>query len=373
MPRENSSPTTSNEWQQRIGEAIQQAKIDGQALRICSGRSKVGSPDAEDASLHELNLSECSGVIDYDPSELCVTVQAGTSLKEVTMLLQKNRQQFAFEPPSPTGATIGGMVATGITGSSMPYKGSLRNALLALRMVNGFGDTLHFGAPVIKNVAGFDVSRLMAGSYGTLGVLIELTLRVSAMPESQVTLAFECDADQAIEQMVRIDQQPWPISGQSWHQGQHYVRLSGSSQGIAEAKKKLGGETLAHEESYWRGLINHNTDDFINSEIILRQTCRRNQPVHFLPELHPFLIDWAGGLRWYSVSREQYLNLFNAHLLKHIQQSGSHMWRCIFPSMLFNNIVPLAPVQQQLHQGIKTAFDPYNLCNPDLFWRSQIQ
>jgi glycolate oxidase FAD binding subunit len=190
-----------------------------------------------------LQVAAHSGVISYEPSELVLTARAGTRLAELEALLAENRQLFPFEPPffSPA-ATLGGMVAAGLSGPRRPWWGSVRDAVLGVKLLNGQGEILRFGGQVMKNVAGYDLSRLMAGALGTLGLLLEVSVKVLPRPATERTLAFELDAPGAANKVLEWGRQPWPLSATLYHQGRLHVRLCGGEQGVAAALEALGGE-----------------------------------------------------------------------------------------------------------------------------------
>ena len=193
-----------------------------------------------------LEVGAHSGVIDYDPAELVITLRAGCRLQEVEALLAQNRQMFAFEPPSfAAGATIGGMVASGLAGPRRAFSGSIRDYLLGAKMLDGNGQVLQFGGRVIKNVAGFDLSRLLAGSLGTLGVILEVSIRVVPTPETESTIAFaHANADEHIRWVNELGAEPYPISASLWLDGVSHLRLSGSEQGVRHATAQLGGDAV---------------------------------------------------------------------------------------------------------------------------------
>jgi len=207
----------------------------GGAVELIGSGSKRFYGEALDALTIE--VAAHSGVIDYDPAELVITLRAGCRLCEVEALLARNRQMFGFEPPHfGPEATIGGMVASGLAGPRRGFAGSIRDFVLGVKMLDGRGDVLQFGGRVIKNVAGFDVSRVLVGSLGTLGVLLEVSIRVMPMFATEATLAFEhATADAHIRWVNELGSQPLPISATAWHAGTSRLRLSGSEQGVDHA------------------------------------------------------------------------------------------------------------------------------------------
>ena len=201
------------------------------ALRIRGGGTKDFY--GEESRGEALSTRAYSGIVAYEPKELVVTVRAGTPLRELEDALAAERQMLAFEPPHfGAEATIGGAVACGLSGPRRPYAGAVRDFVLGARIVNGKGEDLAFGGRVIKNVAGYDVSRLMAGALGTLGVITEMSFKVLPRPAAEATLAFEMDEASATQQANRWAGQPLPLSATAWQEGLLRVRLSGTASAI---------------------------------------------------------------------------------------------------------------------------------------------
>jgi glycolate oxidase FAD binding subunit len=225
------------------------------ALRIRGGGTKdfYGAAATGDTC----DVASYAGIVAYEPKELVLTVRAGTPLAQVEEALAGERQMLPFEPPHfAPGATIGGIVATGLSGPRRPYAGAVRDFVLGTRIVNGKGEDLSFGGRVIKNVAGYDVSRLMAGALGTLGVITEISFKVLPRPPVEATLVFEMPEADAITSVNQWSGQPLPISASAWEDGRLRLRLSGAETAIEAARKKLGGEHL-DVGSYWADLREH--------------------------------------------------------------------------------------------------------------------
>ena len=222
----------SEELQQQVA-AI--AAVGGRTRLVAGGSKAFYGETVSDAV--DIEVADHSGIIDYDPAEMVMTLRSGCRLTEVNQLLQENNQQFAFEPPLYTDATtIGGMVASGLCGPRRAFAGNLRDFLLGAKIINGRGEILQFGGRVIKNVAGFDLSRVMAGSLGTLGIIVEASIRVIPRFEEELTLGFEhANAAEHIEWINQLGSKPYPISASLWQAGKSYIRLSGSVQGNNQA------------------------------------------------------------------------------------------------------------------------------------------
>jgi glycolate oxidase FAD binding subunit len=288
-----------------IRERIAAHAAEGKSLAIRGGGSKLFYGAKEQGDL--LDMRGFSGIIDYQPKELVLTVRAGTPLSVVEAALMEAGQMLPFEPPnfgagSMSAATIGGCVAAGLSGPRRPYAGAVRDFVLGTRIIDGIGQDLRFGGRVIKNVAGYDVSRLMCGAMGTLGVLLEVSFKTLPRPAAEATLAFELDEATAIRRFNEWAGQPLPLSGAAWHggkdEGRAVLRLSGAAAGVAAARAKLGGELVAENaaQAYWRDLNEQRAAFFQGGEALWRLSVPPTAPP--LDFGTPQWIDWGGGLRW---------------------------------------------------------------------------
>ena len=297
------------------------------------------------------------GVTAYEPAELVITARAGTPLHELESLLAGQRQMLAFEPPHfSTGATLGGCVASGLSGPRRPYAGAVRDFVLGVKCLTGKGEILSFGGQVMKNVAGYDVSRLMAGALGTLGILLEVSLKVLPRPAADTTLYFAVSAGQALDMMNRWAGQPLPLSAACYDHGQLFVRLSGSEPGVAAAAAKIGGDVYPHGTQLWHDLREHRLAFFNGSLPLWRVSVPPAAPPLDLPGAQ--LIDWGGAQRWIKGDvpagqvRDRAASLGgHAALFRHGDRRGAAFH-------------PLAPPLMVLHQRLKHAFDPDNILNP---------
>ena len=217
--------------------------LERKPLRLKGGGSKdfYGGPLAGEV----LDTRSYSGIVSYEPTELVVTARCGTSLEELESALAERRQFLACEPPCFGTATVGGAVAAGLSGPRRAAVGSLRDFVLGVKIMDGEGRVLRFGGEVMKNVAGFDVSRAIAGSLGTLGLILEVSLKVLPLPVGDATLRFELPQDKALEAMNRWAGQPLPLVATCWQDGMLTLRLSGAQAAVASAVARLGGEPLA--------------------------------------------------------------------------------------------------------------------------------
>lgn len=284
---------------QMIQEQVLQARSNGQKLNIVGGGSKSFMGRQSDADASTLSLAEHTGVVEYHPVELVLTVRAGTTLKEIEAVLAEQGQCLHFEPPHfGDASTIGGTLACNLSGPARPWTGSVRDQVLGIRLLNGKGEHLRFGGQVMKNVAGYDVSRLQAGAMGTLGVITEISLKVMPKPAATVTLVREMAMDEVVEYMNRRAGEPKPITGACWVDGKVYLRLAGAKSAVEATAEKWGGEVMAEGDQFWREVQDMQHGFFDDPEaplwrFSLDSTART-------PKLDgPWMIDWVGSQRWY--------------------------------------------------------------------------
>jgi len=285
-----------------------------------------------------------------------VTVRAGTRLAQLESALAAERQMLAFEPPHfGEGATIGGAVAAGLSGPRRPYAGSLRDFVLGTRVVNGKGEDLAFGGRVIKNVAGYDVSRLMAGALGTLGVITEISFKVLPRPACEATLAFDLDEARATEQVNRWAGQPLPLSATAWQDGRLRARLSGAASAVAAARTKMGGEEIDAGD-YWRELREQRLGFFAPDRALWRLSVP--QTTAPIASSHAQLIEWGGGVRWISADADA------ASLRSAAERAGGHATLFRGGDKSLGVFHPLQPAVMKIHRRLKLAFDPAGILNP---------
>jgi glycolate oxidase FAD binding subunit len=348
---------------QSLQERIRAAAAARRPLCIRAGGSKdfYGGPLAGE----RLDVGSLSGITHCEPTELVVSARAGTPLVELERELAAHRQMLAFEPPRFQGrATLGGAVASGLSGPRRACCGALRDFVLGVEMIDGRGELLRFGGRVIKNVAGFDVSRLMAGSLGTLGLLTEVTLKTVPLPRVERTLRFEMDQSQALDSMTRWATRPLPISATGWHDGMLYVRLSGADAAVDAAYEVLGGETVYGTDEYWESMREQRLPFFLAAEELWRVSLPAHSPM--LPVHGPTLIEWGGSLRWLPGPQD------GSALHAIAGRFGGHavLYRAPVkpPEGPFR---PLSPGMLSVHKRLKAALDPYGIFNrgrlyPDL-------
>jgi glycolate oxidase FAD binding subunit len=342
-------------------ERIKAAQSGKAPLAIHGGNSKAfyGGKIRGDA----LDMRSYCGIIDYEPKELVLTVRAGTPIAEIEAAMAGENQMLPFEPPyfaefADCRATIGGAVATGLSGPRRAYTGAVRDFVLGTRVINGKGEDLRFGGRVIKNVAGYDVSRLMTGAMGTLGVLLDLSFKVLPKPTEELTLRYQFDEATAIRQFNEWAGKPLPISATSWHEGVAMLRLSGARAGVRAAHGKLGGEVVGEPEAgaFWRNLRDQRAAFFGGAEPLWRLSVPSTSPA--LPLDLPQWIEWGGALRWAR-------GVTDAKALRAIvEAAGGHATLFRHGDKSDGVFHPLQPVLARIHRNLKAAFDPENILNP---------
>ena len=334
-------------------ERIRSAHAANTPLIIQGGGSKpfYGNPDEGEV----LSTRALAGVVDYQPKELVLTAHAGTPLAEIEALLAEQNQMLAFEPPHFGGtATLGGSIAAGLSGPRRPYAGAARDFVLGVRMIDGTGQPLRFGGQVIKNVAGYDVSRLMVGALGTLGLITEVSLKVLPQPAAETTLKFELDEAAAILKMNQWAGQPLPLSASSWHAGLLTLRLSGAASAVHAAQTKLGGEPLQDASAFWQRLRDQATP-FFDKRPLWRLAVKPTTPPLKLG--NALWIEWGGAMRWLASE------LPAAALRVAARQAGGHATLFRGKAPADGAFAPLAPALATLHRSLKQRFDPSGILN----------
>ena len=344
---------------EKLIDRIRKAHADGAPLIIQGGGSKSFYGNADEGEI--LSTRALNGVVDYQPKELVLTAQAGTPLAEIEGLLTEQNQMLAFEPPDfGEPATLGGCIAAGLSGPRRPYAGSARDFVLGVRMVDGTGQPLRFGGQVIKNVAGYDVSRLMVGALGTLGLLTEISLKVLPKPATETSLQFELGEADAIRTMNQWAGQPLPLSATSWHAGLLTVRLSGATSAVHAAQVKLGGEVVHDPAAFWLRLRDHATPFFDRRQSTLNLSLWR---MAIKPTTAPLnlgdaqWIEWGGAIRWLAS------DLPAASLRDIARASGGHATLFRGKPPADGAFTPLAPALLTLHRNLKQRFDPRGIFN----------
>jgi glycolate oxidase FAD binding subunit len=343
---------------------VADARERGTPLDICGGGTKrfygelpAGAP---------LDVTPLSGISSYEPTELVVTVRAGTSLQDLEAALQEQGQCLPFEPPRfAPGGTVGGMVAAGLSGPARASVGSVRDHVLGATLLNGRGEILSFGGQVAKNVAGYDVSRLLVGSLGILGVICEVSLKVLPRSVATETLSFEWDEPQALEALNRWAAQPLPLNASAWHAGLLRVRLAGARAAVAAACERLGGRRLepSGAQAWWASVRDQSAEFFsVAQEGLARGEAlwRLSVPATTgeLKLSGEQFIEWGGAQRWWRTTARP------AAVRDAAARAGGHATLMKGADRSAGVFTPLSSVLWRTHQALKEAFDPERIFNP---------
>ena len=336
--------------QQQVLNALQ----DATPLNIIGGGSKdfLGAT----TQAQQINTSGHRGIVEYDPRELVLTARSGTTLEEIEVVLAEAGQMLPFEPPHfGDQATLGGTIACALSGPRRPYCGSARDFVLGCKLLNGRGEILRFGGQVMKNVAGYDVSRLMVGAYGTLGILLEISLKVLPRPAASITVARECSSTEAIASMSALLGKALPMDGACYHGDHSYVRLSGSAQAVKEARTKIPGDVLPDGEAFWHGLREHQLPFFRKSGALYRVMVKpATPPLHIKGS---WLLDWGGAQRWLCSDED-------IETIRHsVAKAGGHVTLFRTSQREKDIFQPLPVALLTIHQRLKASFDPTNIFN----------
>ena len=348
----------------RIVDQVDHARSHHRPLDIRGGGTKAfyGGVPRGDA----LDVTGLAGISSYEPTELVVTVRGGTLLADLEAALSAQGQCLPFEPPRfSSGGTVGGMVAAGLSGPARANVGSVRDHVLGVTLLNGRGEVLTFGGQVAKNVAGYDVSRLVVGSLGILGVICEASLKVLPVNRATVTLRFERDEHRALEQLRIWASQPLPINASAWQQGQLHVRLGGAAAAVSAACAKLGGTALAADAApnWWLSVRDQTHPFFSVGETDLaggESLWRLSVPATTAPLALPGLqfIEWNGAQRWWrTAARTEEVRAAAA-------LAGGHAALIRGADRSNGVFSPVSDVLMRIHQGLKRSFDPQCVFNP---------
>lgn len=313
------------------------------------------------SSGNRLETRSHTGVVSYEPTELVVSARAGTPLRELQAMLAHQGQCLAFEPPHfGDDATLGGCVAAGLAGPARQAVGGVRDFVLGAKVIDGHGQMLSFGGTVMKNVAGYDVSRLFCGSLGTLGVLLEVSLKVLPVVPATISLSFEMEEASAISILNRWTAQALPLTASAWHSGRLTVRLGGSQVAIKAAHSRLGGEIVgaAQAEQLWYAVREQTHDFFQNSVPLWRLSLPSSAPPADLPGIQ--FIEWGGALRWLKTDEAA------GSIRARTQSLGGHatLFRADAATRQRVGVfTPQEPTNALIQSRIKTQFDPMGIFN----------
>jgi len=359
---------TLDPWVQQAADTIRAAQAQGSALAIEGHGSKrfYGLPIEDAQTLSTLGYS---GVVDYDPTELVVVVKSGTPIQELEGLLAQSRQMLAFEPPRFSGkGTVGGMVAAGLSGPRRRSAGAMKDFILGMTLLDAQASPLRFGGTVMKNVAGYDLPRLHTGALGTLGLMVDLSIKVLPSPVAEASLCFEVDAQQAIHRLNAWASQPLPISASSWHDGLLHLRLSGAKAAVSHALTSLGGVRLDDDAAnrFWQQLRDHEHSFFSPDpkqpdEHLWRLSLPPATP-HLDGLQGPQWIEWGGALRWLKSSAAPQL-IWDA-----ARHAGGHatLFRTTHAETrrALGVFAALTPAVMRITHRLKKELDPQGIFNP---------
>ncbi|CAE6795746.1 glycolate oxidase subunit GlcE [Paraburkholderia haematera] len=347
--------------QEQFRERIEKAYARGHRLCIRGGGSKDWYGAATTGEV--LDTRAYRGVVAYDPAELVITARSGTPLAEIEQLLSARQQMLAFEPPHfGPGATFGGCIATGLAGPRRMSVGALRDFLLGASILTGQGEFLQFGGQVMKNVAVYDVARLMAGSLGTLGLLMDISVKVLPIPPAFATLRQEMGARDAVRKLNEWAGQPLPITASSWHEGMLTIRLEGATAAVRAACSALGGESMQNQAAamYWQSLREQSAAFFQKSPIgaTLWRLCVPSTTVPaLLRDPDSQLIEWGGSQRWLFAADD------DDSLRRDAVAAGGHATQFRYARSGIDVFTALSAPLTGIHQRLKTAFDPAGVFN----------
>lgn len=338
------------DYSQALLEQVNQAISDKTPLVIQGSNSKafLGRP----VTGQTLDVRCHRGIVNYDPTELVITARVGTPLVTIEAALESAGQMLPCEPPHyGEEATWGGMVACGLAGPRRPWSGSVRDFVLGTRIITGAGKHLRFGGEVMKNVAGYDLSRLMVGSYGCLGVLTEISMKVLPRPRASLSLRREISLQEAMSEIAEWQLQPLPISGLCYFDNALWIRLEGGEGSVKAARELLGGEEVAGQ--FWQQLREQQLPFFSLPGTLWRISLPSDAPMMDLPGEQ--LIDWGGALRWLKSTAE------DNQIHRIARNAGGHATRF---SAGDGGFAPLSAPLFRYHQQLKQQLDPCGVFNP---------
>ena len=367
-----SSMTPNDPALQRLIDRVNSARHAGAQLCIRGGGTKDFYGEVPQGESLDTRVLE--GTSSYEPTELVVTTRCGTSLAELEALLATRGQCLPFEPPHfgdtalsarERGATVGGMVAAGLAGPARAAAGSVRDYLLGATMLNGNGEVLTFGGQVMKNVAGYDVSRVLAGSMGTLGLILEVSLKVMPMAPATLTLRLEMDQATALARLNEWGGQPLPLNASAWWSNNLIVRLRGALAAVQAARARIGGELVEPEFAgpFWDGLRNHDDEFFTQAHAAVATGASlwrlslpsTAPPLALSGEL---LVEWGGAQRWLCSAAPA------ASVRDAVAQAGGHATLFKAHDKSAGAFAPLRSPLDRIHRELKKSFDPAGVFNP---------
>lgn len=352
----------SHDASEALAERIRRAEAEGSPLRIVGGNTKAFYGRKVEGEA--LSTREHRGITEYDPVELIVSVRTGTPLRELEAALAANGQMLPCEPPHfGDNATVGGMIATGLSGPRRPWAGSVRDFVLGTRIITRQGSEQRFGGQVMKNVAGYDLSRLMVGAQGTLGLITEVSMKVLPLPGATRSLRLDLPLEDTLKKLAEWGRQPLPITAAAWHDGALHLRLEGGPSSVEATARRLGGDEL--QEGFWTALREQRLGFFASEDprALWRLALPHHTPLLEAPGVdaeRDVLYDWAATQRWVRSDA-------SAEAIRGVaRQAGGHAtcWRGSEGRPVDDPFTPLEPVLEKYHRNLKTQLDPQGIFNP---------
>ncbi|MBB3329377.1 glycolate oxidase FAD binding subunit [Halomonas campaniensis] len=351
----------SQDASEALAERVRRAEAEGTPLRIVGGDTKAFYGRRVEGEA--LSTREHRGITEYDPVELIVSVRTGTPLRELEAALAANGQMLPCEPPHfGDDATVGGMIATGLSGPRRPWAGSVRDFVLGTRIITRQGSEQRFGGQVMKNVAGYDLSRLMVGAQGTLGLITEVSMKVLPLPGASRSLHLDMPLARALDKLSEWGRQPLPITAAAWLDGALHLRLEGGPSSVAATAERLGGDAL--KPDFWEALREQRLAFFAkdDSRALWRLSLPHHTPLIELPGVNDpdVLYDWAGCQRWLRS------DLDAEAIRQAAARAGGHATclRGAGGAAVDEPFTPLPPVLAKYHRNLKAELDPQGIFNP---------
>lgn len=354
-----------------LATAVEQAFRTKTALNIVAGGTKSFLGNPADPDWQRLDLTRHSGVLQYEPAELILRARAGTRLTEIEELLADHGQMLAFEPPHfGPAATIGGCVATGLSGPRRASVGAVRDFVLGITVINGKGEILSFGGQVMKNVAGYDVSRLMVGSMGTLAVILDVSFKVLPLPRYEKTCVIAYSGEEAVERMCALAGSTHPVSATCYDGKQLYIRLSSTEQAVEKSLAELKGEQLEDQNLFWQELREQRNLFFEPGTNLWRLSVPAATPYHLTTAA---LLEWGGAQRWIKcepqVDPRNQLQQVAGHATLFRSRVSSVATETKDQQSIAEVFQPVSMQLMQIHQRLKQSFDPHGLFNKGRMFR----